>query len=169
MKLCRTCKIKKPKKEFSPEPRSADGLGYRCKSCNRKRRRKQSTKHRKKWSDPKNDPYKLHPTGKKHCQRCHRDKPTEDFSRDRCGQDGLQRWCRKCAVKEYQIRTYGESLPDNATCGICGESERMVIDHDHKTGKVRGFLCRSCNIGLGCFNDSQKKLSSAIGYLKRTT
>jgi len=38
-------------------------------------------------------------------------------------------------------------------CGICGvkESDRRQhdLDHDHQTGFVRGYLCRSCNIAEG--------------------
>lgn len=53
-------------------------------------------------------------------------------------------------------------------CGICGkrdELEYLDIDHDHRTDKVRGLLCRNCNIGLGHFHDSPRKLAKAIQYL----
>lgn len=30
-------------------------------------------------------------------------------------------------------------------CGMCGEVDQMVEDHDHNTGLIRGLLCRSCN------------------------
>jgi hypothetical protein len=51
-------------------------------------------------------------------------------------------------------------------CAICKKSESLVIDHDHSTGKVRGLLCRKCNIGLGMFIDSQKLLCAAGKYLQ---
>jgi hypothetical protein len=51
-------------------------------------------------------------------------------------------------------------------CAICENDEKdLVIDHDHKTGKVRGLLCRQCNSGLGMFGDSMDILKAAILYL----
>jgi hypothetical protein len=59
-------------------------------------------------------------------------------------------------------------------CKVCGcsmslvgkSSESCHIDHDHKTGKVRGLLCRSCNLALGFTKDSPKILQRLIGYLR---
>jgi len=54
-------------------------------------------------------------------------------------------------------------------CAICGvKSERqLLVDHDHKTGKIRGLLCRDCNVGLGYFRDSKESLKKAIKYLAK--
>lgn len=51
-------------------------------------------------------------------------------------------------------------------CLICGSDKRLVLDHDHKTGQVRGRLCGTCNSGLGMFRDSPELLVSAIEYLE---
>jgi Recombination endonuclease VII len=53
-------------------------------------------------------------------------------------------------------------------CALCGERTAADVDHDHNTGKVRGLLCRACNLGLGMFKDSVDGLERAIAYLKNT-
>lgn len=73
---------------------------------------------------------------------------------------------------------YGLSMKDfsemlniqNGVCMICkkvcSSGQRLSVDHDHKTGKNRGLLCRKCNSGLGLFGDSVELLQKAIDYLK---
>ena len=39
------------------------------------------------------------------------------------------------------------------------------LDHNHGTGEFRGFLCDSCNTGLGKFKDDPELLNRAINYL----
>lgn len=58
-------------------------------------------------------------------------------------------------------------------CAICGRPapregnrwERLHVDHDHNSGRVRGLLCMNCNQGLGNFKDSAELLKSAVEYL----
>jgi len=62
----------------------------------------------------------------------------------------------------------------NFGCAICGITEEetkksFCVDHDHKTGKVRGLLCNNCNHGLGLFKDNTLFLARAINYLKEST
>jgi len=60
----------------------------------------------------------------------------------------------------------------NNSCAICKTpfiediKKRGSVDHDHETGKVRGLLCVTCNLGLGAFRDDPMLLESAVGYLK---
>jgi len=42
------------------------------------------------------------------------------------------------------------------------------MDHNHVTEEFRGWICQTCNIGLGHFKDSVQGLEKAIDYLKRT-
>ena len=43
---------------------------------------------------------------------------------------------------------------------------RLAVDHNHKTGRVRGILCSFCNTALGKFDDSVGLLARAIEYLE---
>ena len=55
-------------------------------------------------------------------------------------------------------------------CALCGKKEgngRLQVDHDHKSGRVRGLLCPSCNRALGAFGESQALIQRAIDYLLR--
>lgn len=53
----------------------------------------------------------------------------------------------------------------NGVCAICQKDAYLMIDHDHKTSRVRGLLCRECNNGLGIFKDSTEALVRAAEYL----
>lgn len=58
-------------------------------------------------------------------------------------------------------------------CAICGrhyteasrDKRRLAVDHDHKTGRIRGLLCTNCNGAIGRFSDSVELMSKAIEYL----
>lgn len=57
-------------------------------------------------------------------------------------------------------------------CAICKtelllKDRRTHIDHDHRTGAVRGLLCSDCNTGLGFYKDQPQYLRNAIAYLER--
>lgn len=38
-------------------------------------------------------------------------------------------------------------------CAICARIRFLVLDHDHKTNKARGYLCRGCNTKLAGLDD----------------
>lgn len=63
-------------------------------------------------------------------------------------------------------------MSQDGKCKICGKSEKIInrglaVDHCHETGRVRGLLCNSCNLGLGKFKDSIEVLEKALEYLKQ--
>jgi hypothetical protein len=61
-------------------------------------------------------------------------------------------------------------------CYLCGSdgfligknnhTERLAVDHDHKTGKVRKLLCHNCNRALGLFKDNSELMRKAASYVE---
>lgn len=83
-------------------------------------------------------------------------------------------------ARKNQIRLYGLTEEEydkmfqhqKGCCLICGLHQdnfkkSFHIDHCHTTGKIRGLLCRNCNVGLGHFKDSIELLNKAIKYLNK--
>lgn len=82
--------------------------------------------------------------------------------------------------KKYKISVarYNEILAaQGGVCAICkrpetmrnrrtGKIREMCVDHDHKTGAVRGVLCSACNVGASNFNEDPALLRAAIAYLE---
>lgn len=101
--------------------------------------------------------------------------PSHHYCSSECGKKGK--------TSAYLKRNYGIDLDtyygllrvqDNK-CGICkGEGFTMakhhelklVVDHDHETGKVRGLLCHNCNRALGLLKDDKKALLRAIVWVE---
>lgn len=57
----------------------------------------------------------------------------------------------------------------SGVCTICGhppKTRRLAVDHNHKTGYVRGLLCHVCNRGLSYFRDRAEVLARAAEYLR---
>jgi Recombination endonuclease VII len=51
-------------------------------------------------------------------------------------------------------------------CAACKKNPATQVDHDHKTGKVRGILCLNCNAALGALKDDPRLVWEAIDYLE---
>lgn len=98
-----------------------------------------------------------------------------DFSR------GATR-CRPCVARaraDHTLRTvygmmseqYAAKLGEQGgVCAICWQppvTKRLAVDHDHRTGQVRGLLCSRCNHDLlGAAHDSLAILRRAVTYLE---
>lgn len=84
-------------------------------------------------------------------------------------------------------RKYGLVLDDiyqivelQRGCAIChspsprkisrtGGPGEWTVDHDHKTGKVRGIVCHPCNVALGMANDDPTVLRRMADYLEENS
>lgn len=54
-------------------------------------------------------------------------------------------------------------------CAIClrarGVAKKLAVDHDHRSGRVRGLLCSICNSLLGHSRDDPELFRRAFNYL----
>lgn len=125
------------------------------------------------------------------CVQCERDSSREAM---RAKRKADPRGVRRAQVAARLQKTYGITeeqyaamfAAQNGYCKICPEklTSRLDdsrpldkgtgrvpnavgrVDHDHATGKIRGLLCSNCNQGLGKFQDDEKILLNAVGYLR---
>jgi len=87
-----------------------------------------------------------------------------------------QRWATDADFRDRcRARSHGLSLQDyramferqGKVCGICKTPGKpLCVDHCHATGKVRGLLCRDCNLGLGNYKDNPVFTRAATAYLE---
>lgn len=59
-----------------------------------------------------------------------------------------------------------KEIRDKSSCAICGTTDRLVVDHCHTTGVIRGVLCHDHNVALGFFKDNTDHMALAIQYLQ---
>jgi len=76
---------------------------------------------------------------------------------------------RKLNSGEIGEEEYNNLLKlQNNSCDICKlPNDKLVVDHCHTTGKIRGLLCTQCNSGLGMFRDNIPNILEAINYLNK--
>jgi hypothetical protein len=92
--------------------------------------------------------------------------------------------CKPCHSawknKQHIKRNYGLEWDEyvalldkqKGKCFLCGSNgsgkdSRLVVDHDHETGEVRGLLCWNCNVGIGLFKEDTELLNKVIKYINR--
>lgn len=68
--------------------------------------------------------------------------------------------------EEYERRL----LEQDGVCFICKakpkHGQKLHIDHCHQTGRLRKFLCLTCNAGIGQMNDDPILLRKAAAYIE---
>lgn len=170
-KVCTKCRLELPLNKFSKNKKRNDGLESICKNC--------KNKYMQKWY--KNNKELVSNYNKKY-------RKINSFELNKKNKE----WCDKNveAIKKYRHEQdikflygitreqYNQMLEQqNGVCAICGKEEstchgitkkitNLAVDHNHKTGKVRGLLCSYCNKALGGFKDNEEFLIKAIEYLK---
>ncbi len=81
-----------------------------------------------------------------------------------------RRKLKQLNTPENQLESLAVIAVSQPNCAICGIPKeklpmRLAVDHCHATGKIRGFLCNSCNSALGYAKDDTKILQKMIEYL----
>jgi len=159
VKYCKKCNTNKDISEFYKNKHHKDGLTSYCKKCHSeiscqyaktKKGKEIVNKSAKKWQRGK---------GKKKYQKY---------------QKSLKR--KNCVLKYKHgitLEQYDEMFKQqNGVCAICSlvdvTGRRLAVDHDHKTGKIRGLLCTGCNTRLGTLENkiwrplAEKYLKSSL-------
>lgn len=143
-KCCTRCHRVLALRAFYKHPDSNDGHTSRCKLCHRETTR--MTHHKRRVSNP-------------------------DKDRDRRVRYDLK--------KNFGItlEQYDDMLErQSGVCAVCGKPEtkagpygiqRLCVDHDHHTGKIRALLCNRCNVILGLSDDNHELLLGLAAYLER--
>ena len=110
---------------------------------------------------------KLAVTGQKStswCFACRTDLPLTEFNKNRSRRDGVQNECKSCQAAYRRLRKQ-HVMPADQTCQLCNTKPAQHWDHCHNTLDHRGWLCGTCNQGLGNFQDNPTLLQKAIIYL----
>ena len=104
---------------------------------------------------------------------CGMRRPLTDFHfngrASRTGKRYQQSQCRECERDAHRIlrRIRRAEGPPPSFCENCMEEPPTCCDHDHRTGTFRGWLCSTCNRGLGMLGDDIPGLLRALAYLER--
>ena len=156
-KRCSKCKQEKPLSEFYKRRKDGHLYNYQCKTCQDIYRKTHQVKiikqAKKRYQVNKNEILE----GMKEKRKLPR----------------IKEQSRVCRIKYKYGITADEHkqmyIDQNGQCAICEiptAYDRVCTDHDHQTGKVRGLLCRHCNLWMAAI-DSKDFLEKAIEYQKR--
>ena len=76
--------------------------------------------------------------------------------------------CSPCGkIAERKVKELKKLHPvDRDTCTCCGRKAKLLLDHDHKTGLFRGYICSKCNTGIAFLGDTDDGVSRALNYLR---
>ena len=79
--------------------------------------------------------------------------------------------CKICKRELTRVRrsllTQNPRPESDTPCACCGKIKpKLHLDHDHDTDEFRGFICQSCNHGIGHLGDNIEGIRRALAYLE---
>ena len=119
------------------------------------------------------------------CKKCQTMQPLSNYGRD-SGSNKLSSCCKTCSRRlSNQVKKLLKETPpppDDYICPGCLRDEQTIratlrfrkrkagriwsLDHDHDTGKFRGWICNKCNLALGNMNDNLEYARRLVKYLE---
>ena len=168
-KQCPQCNRILPIVEFSKNKNLKDGLQCWCKQCHSEgNKRYRQTEKGKQCARRSVRKYRQSEKGKIKTKKYWKSKPGKLASRK-------TKLKQKFGITLEQYNKMFES--QRGVCVICRKPETkrsnkgiglrmLAVDHNHKTGQVRGLLCDKCNLMLGLANDNVTILLNAANYLE---
>jgi hypothetical protein len=188
-RTCSKCKGYKGRDAYTAHPNSPDGLNSACRECvshklrieggyidqwKSNKRTCRKCKKFKPWGKfPARDRGKNQKSSV--CYKCTR-KRNLAYAQDHkkaIAESRLRRLAQDPEKLKYRYgltpEEFNDMLEESAgLCQVCGRSpKRLVIDHNHHTGHVRGLLCDRCNVKLFAV-ENVDVLIMMIDYLRRT-
>jgi hypothetical protein len=140
-KTCTVCKQSKPLGDYYNFKKSKDGKSWRCKECD-----KNTT------IDSRRRRYEKSRVQQRVAQRKSKYGLTDEMFKELfSSQKGL---CACCSV------------PLDESFSVHHARNKLVVDHCHETGIVRGLVCTMCNKGIGLLGDNAEGLYKAYTYLQ---
>jgi hypothetical protein len=141
-----------------------------------KKRRYQHEYHKKKYA---NDPeYREKKIRQARAYKQANREQRNASERERYATDSQFRARTIAAKFGRRLRRHGLSVAEfdamfarqHGACAICERPFQCTpcIDHDHATQRVRGLLCKKCNLGLGAFEDNPTFMRNAARYIERS-
>ena len=140
MRTCKICNEAKPLTEFYQTVRNVEPYGYhgKCKSCYVKKQQENYDLIKKRDENLK----RVYGIG------------IEEYN------TLLEKQNNRCAICE-------STDPKGRKSGRGGGVDVFYVDHDHKTGNVRGLLCNICNRTMGYIGENSNVLEEMINYLQK--
>lgn|SRR5260221_3465328 len=170
--------------------------GIRCRKCKNEYQAVYRTRKDNPCPGPGNGTRcgRLARKGRAYCKECQKEYSDTLLAREdrlcpgpgsgvRCGNfcPARKTCCSHCTHERYILIQFGLSSVEyreikkaqNNVCALCMDPPpnthpfRLVVDHNHETGRVRALLCSPCNKMLGFARDSLEILDRAAVYLRK--